>query len=141
MTSDQAPTATTPAPPAPSRGRGLSSRWFLLIGGVIIANILAFLLVPPFPREGSAGQDCPYPACFIEGTLEFPAPHVVYDFDPANAPGAEQLITFHPSISSTILTMWIVMVIVLVGAILMTRGGKLIPGRAQNLFEWFYEFL
>jgi F-type H+-transporting ATPase subunit a len=141
VTSEQDPTATTPAPPAPRRGRGLSSRWFLLIGGVIIANIIAFLLVPPFPREGGAGEDCPYPACFIEGTLEFPAPHVVYDFDPATAPGADQLITFHPSISSTILTMWIVMVIVLVGAILMTRGRRLIPGRAQNLFEWFYEFL
>ena len=49
--------------------------------------------------------------------------------------------TFHPSISSTLLTMWIVMAIVLVGAILMTRGGKLIPGRAQNIFETVYEFL
>ncbi len=33
------------------------------------------------------------------------------------------------------------MAIVIVGAILMTRGAKLIPGRAQNIFEWFYEFL
>jgi F-type H+-transporting ATPase subunit a len=37
--------------------------------------------------------------------------------------------------------MWIVMVLVIAAAFLMTRGGKLIPGRAQNLFEWFYEFL
>jgi F-type H+-transporting ATPase subunit a len=37
--------------------------------------------------------------------------------------------------------MWIVMAIVLVGAILMVRGSKLIPGRGQNVFEWFYEFL
>ena len=63
------------------------------------------------------------------------------DFDPATAPAATALVTFHPSISSTILTMWIVMVIVLGAAILMARGGKLIPGRAQNVFEFLYEFL
>jgi F-type H+-transporting ATPase subunit a len=37
--------------------------------------------------------------------------------------------------------MWIVMALVVVGAALMVRGAKLIPGRAQNFFEWFYEFL
>jgi F-type H+-transporting ATPase subunit a len=51
------------------------------------------------------------------------------------------LITFDPTISNTILTMWIVMALVLGGAILMTRGNKLIPGRGQNLFEFLYEFL
>ena len=49
--------------------------------------------------------------------------------------------TFHPAISNTLFTMWIVMAIVIVGAWLMVRGAKLIPGRAQNFFEWFYEFL
>jgi F-type H+-transporting ATPase subunit a len=34
-----------------------------------------------------------------------------------------------------------VMAVVLTGAILMTRGGKLVPGRAQNVFEAAYEFL
>ena len=53
----------------------------------------------------------------------------------------EGLIVFSPSISDTIVTMWIVMAIVLVGAILMTRGGKLVPGRAQNMFEAVYEGL
>ena len=41
------------AQPAP-RGRGLSARWFLLIGLVIIGNIAAFILVPPFPRAVTA---------------------------------------------------------------------------------------
>lgn len=128
--------------PAPARkpGRGFSSRWLGLVGAVIVLDIAAFVLFPPFPK-GSPGEPCAYPACFIESSLELPAPHVVVDFDPATAPAATDLVTFHPSISSTILTMWIVMVIVLGGAILMTRGGKLIPGRAQNLFEFFYEFL
>ena len=33
------------------------------------------------------------------------------------------------------------MAIVLLVSFLMVRGSKLIPGRAQNVFEWFYEFL
>jgi F-type H+-transporting ATPase subunit a len=117
------------------RRRGLSQRWFLLIGLVIVGNIAAFIFVPPFPREGAPGEACAFPVCFINGTLEFPAPHTVIG---PHAP-ADQLITFTPSISSTILTMWIVMAIVLVVVILMTRGRALLPGRAQNAFEYLYE--
>lgn len=131
-----------PAPAAESRsGRKFRSRWLVLIGAVIVVDIAAFLLFPPFPKGGAPGDACGFPACFIESSLEFPAPHVVLDFAPESAPAAADLITFHPSISSTILTMWIVMAVVLVGAFLMTRGGELIPGRAQNAFEAFYEFL
>ena len=137
MSSEQVVTpevAEAPAPEPRSR-RGLSSRWLLLIGAIIVLNILAFVLVPPYPRGGAPGQPCGFPACFIDGTLEFPAPHAVLALTDAPAPSAKDLITIYPSISSTILTMWIVMAIVLVGPILMTRGGKLIPGRAQNAFE------
>ena len=141
MSSDQIASEDQAPAPSPKSGRGSSQRWFLLIGGVILINIAAFILFPPFPKGGQPGQDCPYPACFINGTLEFPAPHVVYDFSPQTAPAAGDLLTFHPSISSTLLTMWIVMIIVLVGSILMARGRKLVPGRGQNLFEAFYEGL
>jgi F-type H+-transporting ATPase subunit a len=129
------------ASPAPRTRRGLSSRWFLLIGGVIVFNILAFILVPPFPRGGAPGDECAFPVCFIDGTLEFPSPHVVWAPDGSEPPAADQLIVFYPSISSTILTMWIVIALVLVISILMVRRATLIPGRAQNIFEWFYEFL
>ncbi len=143
MSSEQDVTHEVPQapPPQPRSGRGLSSRWFLLIGGVIILNILAVIFVPPFPKGGSPGEPCAFPVCYINGTLEFPAPHVVWAPEGSTPPKASELITFFPSISSTILTMWIVMAVVLVGSILLTRGGKLIPGRGQNLFEWFYEFL
>ena len=134
------PTGPTPAPESKS-GRGLRTRFLGLIVAVIVLDVLALMLFPPFPRGGAPGEPCAFPACFIEGSLEFPAPHTVLDLAPESAPSAEALLTFHPSISNTILTMWIVMAIVLVGAILMTRGGKLIPGRAQNLFEFFYESL
>ena len=136
MSSEQVVPQDPEALPAP-RGRGLSSRWFVLIGLVIVGNIVAFILVPPFPRGGQPGEACAYPVCFINGTLEFPAPHTVIG---PHAP-ADQLVTFTPSISSTILTMWIVMAIVLVVVILMTRGRQLLPGRAQNAFEFLYEFM
>jgi F-type H+-transporting ATPase subunit a len=136
LSSEQASPQEPETQPAP-RGRGLSSRWFLLIGLVIVGNIAAFILVPPFPREGSPGEACAFPVCFIDGTLDFPAPHAVIG---PQAP-ADQLITFTPSISSTILTMWIVMVVVLVSVILMTRRRDLLPGRAQNAFEFLYEFM
>jgi F-type H+-transporting ATPase subunit a len=142
VSSEQVVTDEVPqAPePQPMRGRGLSSRWFTLIGAVIVLNILAFILVPPFPKGGQPGEACAFPVCYINGTLEFPAPHVVWAPATSEAPPSG-LIVFYPSISSSILTMWIVMAIVLVGAILMTRGRKLVPGRAQNAFEFFYEFL
>jgi F-type H+-transporting ATPase subunit a len=136
LSSEQVAPQEPEAQSAPQR-RGLSARWFLVIGLVIIGNIAAFILVPPFPREGSPGEACAFPVCFINGTLEFPAPHTVIG---PHAP-ADQLITFTPSISSTILTMWIVMAIVLVGVILMTRRRDLLPGRAQNAFEFLYEFM
>jgi F-type H+-transporting ATPase subunit a len=125
--------------PTPKAGRGIS-RWLLLVGTVVVLDIAAFVLFPPSPKD-APGESCAFPACFIESSLEFPAPATVIDFAPDSAPGAADLVTFHPSISSTLLTMWIVMILVVVGAFLMTRRGKLIPGRAQNLFEWFYEFL
>ena len=135
MSSEQVVPQDTPeAQPTPAR-RGLSSRWFMLIGLVLIGNLVAFILVPPFPREGEPGDPCAFPVCFIDGTLEFPAPHTIIG---PHAP-ADQLVTFTPSISSTIFTMWIVMAIVLVVVILMTRGSRLLPGRAQNAVEFLYE--
>jgi F-type H+-transporting ATPase subunit a len=123
-------------PRRPSR-----NRWLLLLGGVVVLDIVALFLFPPFPKGGQPGEACDFPACFIESTLEFPAVHTVVDFAPESAPAATDLITFHPSISSTLLTMWLVMILVIAGAVAMTRGSRLIPGRAQNAFETAYEFL
>jgi F-type H+-transporting ATPase subunit a len=134
------PSEPTPAP-EPTSGGGLRNRFLLLIAAVIVLDVAALILFPPFPKDGAPGDACSFPVCFIESTLEFPAPHAVIDLAPGAAADPGALVVFHPSISNTILTMWIVMALVLAGAILMTRGGKLVPGRAQNLFEFFYEFL
>ena len=137
MSSEQvAPDAvgeTQPAAPAPRSGR---AKWLVVIGLAIALNVVAYILVPPFDKEHPT-EACAYPACFINGTLEFPAPHTLAG---EHAP-ADALVTFTPSISNTIFTQWIVIALVVLGAVLLTRGMKLIPGRGQNLFEWFYEFL
>ena len=138
---DAAAPAQAPAPPEPASGRGLSYRWFLLIGIVIILDIAAFIVFPQTPKDTTAGTDCPFPACFIQNALEFPAPATVYDFDPANAPPADALVTFHPAISNTILTMWIVMAVVLVAVIVMVRGSRLVPRGRQNIIEIVYEMM
>lgn len=125
--------------PEPKRSRMPAPRWLALIGVVLVLDVIAFVAFPQVAKNGAS--TCSFPACFIENSLEFPAPHPVIDLAPATPVSPTDLVTFHPSISNTILTMWIVMVIVLAGAILMVRGAKLIPGRGQNLVETVYEFL
>jgi F-type H+-transporting ATPase subunit a len=125
---------------APAR-KSSRNRWLLLIIGVVVLDIAALIAFPPFPKGEQPGVDCPFPACFIQSALEFPAPHTVIDLDPASAATAGGLVTFHPAISSTLLTMWLVMAIVIVGSVLLLRGSKLVPGRGQNIFEFVYEFL
>ena len=143
MSSEQDATGTVAEPTgaAPAVRRSRAPRWLALIGAIIVIDIVALMLFPPFPRGGAPGDECGFPACFITGSLEYPAPHEVLNLAPDVAHDPAALLTFHPNISNTIFTMWIVMAIVLIGAILMARGGKLVPGRAQNLFEWFYETL
>jgi F-type H+-transporting ATPase subunit a len=137
------PVATPGTPDAPD-GPPRRRNWLpalALIGAVILLDVIAYMLFPPFPKGGAPGEACGFPACFIESTLEFPAVHPVIDFDPEHAPTHDQLLVFHPSISATLFTMWIVMALVLVGAVLLTQGSKLIPHRGQNVFEAAYEFL
>ena len=146
MSSEQVATEPVATPGTPDAPDGTSRRrpWLpalALIGAVILLDIVAYVLFPPFPKDGSPGQACAFPACFIESTLEFPAVHTVIDFDKDHAPGPDQLLVFHPSISSTLLTMWIVIAMVVLGAIALTQGSKLIPHRGQNAFEFVYEFL
>ena len=140
MPDDPVATEGVANPPAPTKRRRLSPKWLALIGGVLVVDAIAFVAFPP-PNKENPGEPCAFPVCFITGSLEFPAPHNVIDFAPESAAAAGGLVTFHPAISNTLFTMWIVMALVIVGAWLMVRGAKLIPGRAQNLFEWFYEFL
>ena len=95
------------------RGRGVSKRIaiLLMLAAVIVIDVLALFVAPPFDKADPSGA-CAFPVCFINGNLELPAPHVVWRAAEGAAPA--DLITFDVSISSTILTMWIVSVLVIV---------------------------
>jgi hypothetical protein len=131
---------TSPESTQPPRKRRGWVKWVALIVGVLVLDFVAMTIVPPFPKGGVAGDACDFPTCFITSSIEFPPPAVVIDLQPDTAPAAAPMIYFHPSISSTILTMWIVMALLLVVAFAATRRMRLGPGAVQNLVEWAYEF-
>ncbi len=111
----------------------------LLLIFVIVIDVFAFLLFPPFDREVPDSLTCEFPVCYINGNLEFPAPHIVWSLD--GAPQSADLITFQPSITSTLLTMVIITIIVIVLLWALSRPRKLVPGRGQNAIEHVYELL
>jgi F-type H+-transporting ATPase subunit a len=124
---------------APKKRLGIGA-FLVLFLAVVALDLLAAIFVPPFPKGGQPGQACDFPACFITSSIEFPPPAVVVDLSPATAPAAAPMVYFHPSISSTILTMWIVMALLLLVAFVATRRMRRVPGRMQNVVEWAYEF-
>ncbi len=113
-----------------------------LLFAAIVIDVVAFFVAPPFPKGGEAGDACAFPVCFINGNLEFPPPHVVWDLDPANPmPTGSLVVTFHPSITSTLLTMWIIELVLLVVGFAATRRPRRVPGRLENFVEWAFESL
>ena len=63
-----------------TKARGISNPVAigLLLIFVIVVDVLAFLIVPPFDKENPENFTCEFPVCYINGNLEFPAPHVVW---------------------------------------------------------------
>ena len=130
--------ATTEDPP-PTGGRSRKVTWLLIVGLVLLANVAAFIIAPPFdPRPANPGDPCVYPVCFINGTLEFPAPHVLL---PVGHHSPAGLVIWDISVSSSMFTMWIISAIIIVTLVVMTRGLKRLPGRGQNAIEAVYEGL
>jgi F-type H+-transporting ATPase subunit a len=115
-------------------------RAILIVAGlvlVVVIDYLAAVFVPPFPKGGQAGQACDFPTCFVNGNIEVPAPKVIWGppLDPA------QSINFQVSLSSTILTSWLVMAAILIVFLLAVRRVELRPGRLQNAVEYVFEAL
>jgi F-type H+-transporting ATPase subunit a len=125
---------------APADAPRKSSRLPILavIAAVVIIDILAFVLVPPPPGASGTGK---YPTDGIAANLELVPPHVVLDLVHGDEPAPGALVFFEPTISSTILTSWIVMAFILVSAIALTRGLTDIPSKAHNLVEFMFESL
>ncbi len=129
----------TAAPQASPRRRGLPL-WPTLIVGVIVLDILAFFIIPPY-APGNPGQPVGGIADLIGANFEFPAPNVVWDLAPNSPVDPGAIVFFHPSISATILTMWIVIALLLVLMILATRRLTMRPSGVQNAVELVYEML
>jgi F-type H+-transporting ATPase subunit a len=125
--------------PAQPKKRGFPV-WPVVIVGAIVLNILAFMLVPPFPK-GEPGTPISGIADLITANLELPAPHINLDLDPEHPADPAAIVAFHPSITNTIFTTWIVAGIVLILAVFATRGLKLVPRGVQNAVEFIYEAL
>jgi F-type H+-transporting ATPase subunit a len=116
----------------------LRNRILLLLAAVIVIDVIAFIVAPPFDKANPTGA-CAFPACFINGNLEFPAPHAVWRLLDTDI--SQQIAVFDISISSTMITMWIVSIVVIVLLFLLTRGRAMLPGRAQNAIEYVYELI
>jgi len=138
VSSDQPAISAVTEPAAPETPRRRRSWLWYLVPGILIFDVLVFLFVPPY-APGAPGAECSFPVCFINGNLEFPAPHTVWVAEGA-AP-MTGLMGFQVSISSTILTLWIAAVIVLLIAIPVMRRHEEVPGRLQNFAEWAWESL
>jgi F-type H+-transporting ATPase subunit a len=120
------------------KARSARSMVLMALAGVIVLDVLAAIFLPPFPKGDPTGA-FQFPNDGIIANLELPAPHVVWDLAPNDGSDPGALIQFHPSISSTILTSWLVIAFLLVVILLATRRLRLIPGRVQNAIELGYE--
>ena len=125
-----------PAPAKSNRRRNI----LLLIGAVIVFDIAAAFIVPPFPI-GEPGVPIRGIGDLIMANLEFPAPHVVWPPADPEHPHEIPLISADVSITNTLLTMWIVMGILLAVFILAGLRLKEVPGRLQNAVEFIWESL
>jgi F-type H+-transporting ATPase subunit a len=109
----------------------------LIVAGillVVIVDVFAFLLAPPFdPAEPEVACDV-FSICMIRGTLHFPSPHIVWSADPASSGGI-----FDISLTDTLVTMFLVTALVLGLMIVASRGRAPVPGFLQNFVEWSYE--
>lgn len=108
-------------------------------GPVIVTAVVAVLVVDVlaaifFPQGGF-----PDIASSINANLEQIAPYTVINLAPGTIPNQAFVITAHPSITSSLLTMWIIMAFIVALAIALTRGLRLVPGRAQNFIEFAIE--
>jgi F-type H+-transporting ATPase subunit a len=132
-------TATIPAEAPKSASKRRRNIILLAMLGVIVVDVIAFMLFPPVNTEDPSA---PYswPADAIKGNIEAIVPHVVWDPTPETPPSTE-LVTFDVTISASLFTMWIIMAIGIVLVIAGTRPRREIPGPFQNAVEWVYESL
>jgi F-type H+-transporting ATPase subunit a len=135
--SDDAPRDSAEVAPEPQRRRSTRSIFGILIFAVVVLDVLAFVLVPPFVK-GSPGERAGSITDLIRANIEFPPPEVVL---PPGHHSPNAMIFFEPTISNTLLTSWIIIAIVLALVFIATRGLGLVPRPVHNVVEFIYEAL
>jgi F-type H+-transporting ATPase subunit a len=126
--------------PATRPGPSPKRIFAILIPAIIVLDVLAFFIVPPYPKGDPNGKIGGI-GDLIKANLELPAPAVVWDFAPQSAPAPGQIVFVHPSISNTIFTTWVVMAVILLLVVMATRSLQIIPRAVQNVVEFIYELL
>ncbi|MEA2025609.1 MAG: F0F1 ATP synthase subunit A [Chloroflexota bacterium] len=154
MSNDRAPVDVQNAPAEPDdqiefsgdkRSRISQRTLIIAIVGLIVLNVAAFILLPPFnpdhPDQSclEAGGLSESINCLVEGTLHLPAPHVVEGTVLGGGAADEKLVTFQISLTDTLITMLVLTAIVIAVLILATLGRRDVPGFFQNFAEWAYE--
>ena len=124
----------------PGARRNTRRNLVAFLAAVVVLNVVAFILVPPFPA-GQPGKPVTGISDLIHANLELPAPHVLVDLDPGNPVPPASILSFHPSITNTIFTSWLVIGFVLLVVFLATRRLAMVPGRSQNVVEFVWEAL
>jgi F-type H+-transporting ATPase subunit a len=109
----------------------------VLIAAIFILDVLALILVPPYPR-GQPGQPVQGIGDLIIANLEPPAPEIILPVGHEPPPG---LVFWDVSITNTIFTSWLVIAVVLVLALVLRLTMKWMPSGFQNFYEWAWEGL
>jgi F-type H+-transporting ATPase subunit a len=118
-----------PAPAQPRRSR--RSLWLAALA-VVVVDAVALIVAAP--------EGFPNPKSTILQNLEPVPPNVVWDLAPGGPVNNSPLVVeIHPSITSSIVVSWIVIAGLILAGWALTRRLTLVPGRAQNIFEYIYE--
>jgi len=113
-----------------TRGRKL----LLAIVAIVVLDVVAGILLAP--------PGFPGPKESINGNLELIPPTVVWDLAPREAePTGALVVDFHPSITSSIVVSWIVMILMIVVFVGVAQNLERLPRRIQNAVEYVYESL
>ena len=67
------------------------NRILALIAVIVVIDVIAFFVVPPFDPIEGVDAECVYPICFINGNLELPAPHADLPGRPPHAAGPRRV--------------------------------------------------
>ena len=136
-TSQAEPTVTGGA--VAGRRRSGRTIWIVAVLAIVVFDLFALLVAPPFVT-GHPDAAAAYPKDFITANFHFPPPAPVFSLDGSEPPHG-QLIYFHPSISNTIITSWIIMAFILLVAFVATRRLRMNPGPFQSAVEYVLESL